>query len=126
MFVWYVEINKQLKSLKISKEFECSKEIFPFCWYWFSEWLECSFRTWKKLTKQRFIILISVFNFGSNIFQFGKNFCEEFWLSINPKHWLTQSIDNFNAAFPESVLVRRNQEWLQGVTDFIAHVTEKF
>ena len=67
----------------------------------------------------------SVLNVGSDIFQLGEDLGEEAGLGVDPEHGGAEAIDDVDAPVPEAILVRFNEEWLEGVAYFVAHVAAK-
>jgi hypothetical protein len=66
-----------------------------------------------------------VLNVCPYVLELCKDLCEEARLRVDPEHWSAQPVDDVHAAVPEAVLVRLDQERLQGVADLVAHVTER-
>ena len=65
----------------------------------------------------------SVLYVGTDIFQLGEDLGEEAGFSIDSQHGRAEAIDDVDAPVPEAILVRFNEEWLEGVAYFVAHVT---
>ena len=62
---------------------------------------------------------------GTDVLQLGEDLREEAGLGIYPEHGAAEAVDDVDAAVPEAVLVRFDQEWLKWVAYFVAHVTAK-
>ena len=65
---------------------------------------------------------IPVLDVRADLLELGEHLREEGGLCVDPQHGRAQLVDEGDAAVPEAVLVRLNQEGLQGVADFVAHV----
>ena len=61
-------------------------------------------------------------NSRSVAFEFAEDVSEEGRLWVEPKHVTGQPIDNGEAATPEAVAIRFDQEWFQRVGNLITHV----
>ena len=68
---------------------------------------------------------VPVLDVGAHVFELREDFGEERGLGVDPEHGLAQLVDDVDAAVPELVLVRLDQEWLQRVADLVAHVAAK-
>ena len=68
---------------------------------------------------------VPVLDVGAHVFELREDFGEERGLGVDPEHGLAQLVDDVDAAVPELVLVRLDQERLQRVADLVAHVAAK-
>ena len=67
----------------------------------------------------------SVLYVGADIFQLSEDLGEEAGFCVDPQHGSAEAVDDVDAPVPEAILVRFNEERLQGVAYFVAHVTAK-
>lgn len=54
--------------------------------------------------------------------QLGEDLREESWFAVDSQHFGAQSVDDQQATIPELVLAVLDEEWLQGITNLVAHV----
>lgn len=65
---------------------------------------------------------VPVLDVCPDILELREDLGEEGGLGVDPEHGLAQLVDDVDAAVPELVLVRLDEERFQGVADLVTHV----